>query len=76
MSEQLKPGNVYIEVCRNQEGGLSLCVGNDDYGYRISGAKVGGCSTLECFEVDAEELIAQIREHMAAKVNAAEVAKS
>ncbi|MDW3573815.1 hypothetical protein N4235_23385 [Enterobacter asburiae] len=66
----LKPGNVYIEISRNQAGGLSLCVGNDDGGYRISGAKVGGCETLKCFEVNAEELIAQIREH--AKKAAAE----
>ncbi|WP_031524517.1 hypothetical protein [Siccibacter colletis] len=64
MSE-LKPGNVYIEVSHNQLGGLSLCVSNDSGGYRIAGAKVGGCETLESFEVDAEELIAQIREHMA-----------
>lgn len=61
----LKPGNVYIEISRNQAGGLSLCVGNDDGGYRISGAKVGGCETLKCFEVNA-----QIREH--AKKAAAE----
>lgn len=72
MSE-LKPGNVYIEISHNQSGGLSLCVGNDDFGYRISGDKVGGCSTLERFEVDAEELIAQIREHMTVKGNASEV---
>ncbi|MCQ4418438.1 hypothetical protein NOX78_09655 [Enterobacter kobei] len=59
----LKPGNVYVEISHNQAGGLSLCVSNDDGGCRISGAKVGGCETLECFEVNAEELIAQIREH-------------
>lgn len=72
MSEQLKPGNVYVEISRNQSGGLSLCVGNDDFGYRISGDKVGGCSTLKRFEVNAEELIAQIREHMAVKGNTGE----
>ncbi|ARD61582.1 hypothetical protein Y71_17225 [Kosakonia radicincitans DSM 16656] len=71
MSE-LKPGNVYVEISRNQSGGLSLCVGNDDFGYRVAGDKVGGCSTLERFEVDAEELISQIREHMAVKGNAGE----
>ncbi len=60
----LKPGNVYIEISHNQAGCLSLCVGNDDGGYRISGAKVGGCETLKCFEVNAEELIKQIREHV------------
>lgn len=62
---QLKPGNVYIEIVHNQAGGLSLCVSNDSGGYRIVGAKVGGCETLECFEVNAEALITQIREHMA-----------
>lgn len=60
----LKPGNVYIEISHNQAGGLSLCVGNDDGGYRISGDKVGGCETLKCFEVNAEELIEKIREHV------------
>ena len=59
----LKPGNVYVEISHNQAGGLSLCVSNDDGGYRVSGAKVGGCEALKCFEVNAEELIAQIREH-------------
>lgn len=61
---KLKTGNVYIEISHNQEGGLSLCVSNDDGGYRISGSKVGGCETLKCFEVNAEELIEQIREHV------------
>lgn len=59
----LKPGNVYIEISHNQAGGLSICVSNDDGGCRISGAKVGGCETLKCFEVNANELIKQIREH-------------
>lgn len=59
----LKPNHVYIEVCHNQNGGLSLCVSNDSGGYRISGSKVGGCETLKCFEVNASELIEQIREH-------------
>ncbi|EPG6620930.1 hypothetical protein P4O20_003432 [Klebsiella pneumoniae] len=59
----LKPNHVYIEVSHNQSGGLSLCVSNDDYGYRISGDKVGGCKTLARFEVDASELIEKIREH-------------
>lgn len=59
----LKPNHVYIEVSHNQSGGLSLCVSNDDYGYRISCDKVGECKTLARFEVDASELIEQIREH-------------
>lgn len=67
---KLKTGNVYIEISHNQAGGLSLCVSNDDGGCRISGDKVGGCETLKCFEVNAEELISQIREH--AKKAAAE----
>lgn len=60
----LKPGNVYIEVSHNQSGGLSLCVSDDDVGYRISGGKVGGCKTMKRFEVNAEEIIEQIRVHM------------
>ncbi|HAT2743095.1 TPA: hypothetical protein I8372_000632 [Citrobacter farmeri] len=60
----LQPGNVYIEVSHNQSGGFSLCVSDDDTGYRISGDKVGGCETLKRFEVNAEELIEQVREHM------------
>ena len=63
MSE-LKPGNVYIEISRSQSGGLSLCVSNDSGGYRIAGDKVGGCETVKSFEVDAEELIREIRAHM------------
>lgn len=63
MSE-LKPGHVYIDISRNQDGGLSLCVSNDSYGSRIAGAKVGGCAPLKVFEVDAEDLISQIRQHM------------
>ncbi|SXZ66093.1 Uncharacterised protein [Klebsiella pneumoniae] len=59
----LKPNHVYIEVSHNQSGGLSLCVSNDSGGFRISGAKVGGCETLVRFEVNANELIEQIREH-------------
>ncbi|QLN20062.1 hypothetical protein HVZ29_15040 [Escherichia coli] len=60
----LKPGNVYIEISHNRLGGLSLCISNDSGGYRISGGKIGGCKTLKCFEVNAEELIEQIRVHM------------
>ncbi|MGU5412794.1 hypothetical protein ACV1MK_06500 [Klebsiella michiganensis] len=59
----LKPNHVYIEASHNQSGGLSLCVSNDSGGCRISGAKVGGCETLARFEVNASELIEQIREH-------------
>lgn len=60
----LKPGHVYIEISHNQAGGFSLLVSDDDTGTRISGAKVGGCRTLERFEVDAEKLIKEIRENM------------
>ncbi|RXI15444.1 hypothetical protein DOD04_27240 [Klebsiella michiganensis] len=63
----LKPNHVYIEVCHNQSGGLSLCVSNDSCGYRISGSKVGGCETLKCFEVDADELIKQINAYKNSK---------
>ncbi|WOJ00003.1 hypothetical protein [Citrobacter koseri] len=60
----LQPGNVYIEISHNQLGGLSLCVSNDNGGYRISGGKVGGCETLKRFEVNAEQLIEQVRGYM------------
>jgi len=50
---ELKPGNVYIDISRSQSGG-----------YRISGDKVGGCETVKTFEVDAKELIREIRAHM------------
>lgn len=60
---KLQSGNVYIEVCHNQSGGLSLCVCDDDTGFRISGAKVGGCETLKRFEVNAKELISEIRNY-------------
>lgn len=64
----MKPNHVYIEVSHNQSGGLSLCVSNDNGGYRISGDKVGGCETLARFEVNADELIEQAREHASTKV--------
>lgn len=54
---------VHIEISHNQEGGFSLLVSDDDIGYRIAGAKVGGCITLERFTVDAQELIDAITEH-------------
>ena len=60
---QLQQGNVYIEISHNQAGGLSLCVSNDSGGYRVSGEKVGGCEPLKVFEVNAAELIEQIRIH-------------
>lgn len=63
----LKPNHVYIEVSRNQTGSLSLCVSDDNGGFRISGAKVGGCETLKCFEVDADELIKQINAYKNSK---------
>ena len=60
---KLKGKKVHVEVVRNQGGGLSLCISDDDSGYRIQGAKVGGCETLKRFTVDAEQLIEQIREY-------------
>jgi hypothetical protein len=66
---KLKTGNVYIEVSHNQCGGLSLLICDDDTGHRISGAKVGGCETLKRFEVNAEELIAEIKNHMGRDCN-------
>lgn len=60
----LKPGNIYIDISYNQDGGLSLCVSDDAAGCRISGGKVGGCETVKRFDVNAEELIEQIREYM------------
>lgn len=63
----LKPNHVYIEVSRNKTGSLSLCVSDDNGGFRISGAKVGGCETLKCFEVDADELIKQINAYKNSK---------
>lgn len=62
--KELTPGSVYIDISRNQSGGLTLCICNDDFGYRMSGDKVSGCSTLKRFEVDGEDLIEQIRQHM------------
>ncbi|WFL66418.1 hypothetical protein [Pantoea sp. X85] len=54
---------VHVEISHNQEGGLSLCVSDNDTGYRVQGAKVGGCETLKRFTVDAEKLIELIKEY-------------
>ncbi|MCA6998187.1 hypothetical protein [Dickeya solani] len=59
----LNPGNVYIEISHNQAGGFSLCISDDDSGFRISGAKVGGCEVLKRFEINAKELIAEIKNY-------------
>lgn len=64
---KLKPGHVYVEVVYNIVGGLSLCVCDDSGGSRVSGEKVGGCETLKRFEVDADELIREIRSYRARK---------
>lgn len=64
---KLKPGHVYVEVVHNIVGGLSLCVCDDSGGSRVSGEKVGGCETLKRFEVDADELIREIRSYRARK---------
>lgn len=52
-----KPGHVFIEVSRNQSGGLSLLIGDESTGHRLAGGKVGGCETVQTFEVSVEELI-------------------
>lgn len=54
---------VHIEISHNQYGGLSLCVSNNDTGYRVQGGKVGGCKTLKRFTVNAKELIELIKEY-------------
>lgn len=57
LSEKL----VRVEVCHNIAGGLSLAICDQSGGYRISGAKVGGCETLKVFTVNAGELIDAIK---------------
>ncbi len=52
---------VCVEISRNIEGGLSLCICDKNGGYRIAGAKVGGCETVKSFTVDADELIEAVR---------------
>lgn len=64
---KLKPGHVYVEVVHNIVGGFSLCICDDSGGNRISGAKIGGCETFKRFEVDADELIREIRSYRARK---------
>jgi len=58
---KLKEGEVYIEVCRSQDGGLSLCIGDEDTGHRLAGGKVGGMPTIHRFKVKASELIEQAK---------------
>lgn len=52
--------HVKFEVSENQCDGLSLIIGDDDTGYRLCGAKVGGCETLEIFKVNVSELVREI----------------
>ena len=59
---KLKPGNVFIEVC-GRKGRYSLCVTDDNGGYRIAGPKVTDQPTVAVFEVNADELIKAIQDH-------------
>lgn len=52
--------SVLIEVSENQCGGYSLLIGDESSGHRLCGAKVGGCETLESFDVDVSELVSQV----------------
>nr|DAV89242.1 MAG TPA: hypothetical protein [Caudoviricetes sp.] len=52
--------SVLIEISENQCGGYSLLIGDESSGHRLCGAKVGGCETLESFDVDVSELVSQI----------------
>ena len=54
--------SIDVEISENQVGGYSLLISNKGAGYRMSGAKVGGCDTLETFTVNADELIKTIKE--------------
>lgn len=62
MSE-LTGKKVKVEISHNQEGGLSLLISDKNTGYRVQGAKIGGCETLKCFTVNAEQLIELIKEY-------------
>lgn len=54
---------VDVEIVHNQAGDYSLCISDKNSGFRVSGAKVGGCETLKTFTVDVSELIKVIKEH-------------
>lgn len=63
---ELKPGHVYVDIDRNQDGGLSLSICNELCGQRFAGGKVSGGKNLESYQVDGEELIRIIRAFMKA----------
>jgi len=57
MSEELKPGHVWLEVVRGPEG-FCLYIGDDDSGYRLAGPKPwGGGGTVCKFQVRIDELV-------------------
>ena len=54
---------VNIEIVRNQEGKLTLCVSNENGGINLSPGKVAGCETLVTFTVESEVIINAIKDH-------------
>jgi predicted NUDIX family NTP pyrophosphohydrolase len=54
---------VNIEIVRNQEGKLTLCVSNQNGGVKLSPGKVSGCETVITFTVESEIIINAIKEH-------------
>lgn len=52
---------VNIEIVRNQEGKLTLCVSNQNGGIKLSPGKVEGCETVKKFTVESEVIINAIK---------------
>lgn len=54
---------VNIEIVRNQEGKLTLCVSNENGGIKLSPGKVAGCETVVTFTVESDVIINAIKDH-------------
>lgn len=60
---QIEKGQVLIEVCKNQSGGYTLTISDNDGGHKLSPGKISGMPTVHSFVVDAKELIREAKIH-------------
>ena len=52
---------IIVEICKNIANGYTLLVSDKEWSTRISGAKVGGGRAIMSFEVNADELVEEIK---------------
>lgn len=72
MSDELKPGECWLEIVRGAEG-PSIYIADDSGGYRLAGPKPwGGGSVQQRFRVKLNELVREANMLLADSARAAE----